>query len=357
MRRYILEYDHLDEAEALLGKEIPYIHLENVTTIIVELYEDEYKAIKEAGYSIKEDVPVMNALLAVPPYLMPNSQNPPTTLFNYYNLTAAHAAGFRGTGVKVGIIDTGCHDNHHAACPAVTRHDFTIEQSGADLEPQPHGGRACIIIGQTNLFTGTPTPGAPALYGMAYECDLHSFRVQENSTAIFASTVIASINYCIANNFDIINLSLSMGGGLDTSVNAAMAAGIIVVCASGNNAFTQVAHPANIPGVLAINGYLNGAPAGSYLTSDGHVQVTLVNYLQGHTSTAGGTSQAAFMASAQLAIYKQKYPSLNTEKAVHLLKRKALPMDGFTYNIPSHTETKDVLENYQTGAGFMPSIN
>jgi len=342
----------------LLGHEIPYKNLKYVTTILVNLYDEEYEAIKESGYNIKKDIEIKSsdALLAVPPYELPSSETPPTTLFTYYNLTNSHAAEFTGLGVKVALIDTGCDDNHLAAAPSVTRHDFSVDQTGVSIEPETHGGRGCIIIGQTNLYTGTPTPGATALYGMAYESDLHSLRVQEDNTAIFSSSIITAIDYCIANSFHIINLSLDGSGGLSTAVNAALAANIIVVCASGNNPANYISHPANIDGVIAVNGWLTEV-AGSHLTLDGHTQITAVNFVQGHTSTIGGTSQAAFHLTALLAIYKQKYPTLNTTKAIHLIKNKALQVDGYTYSLKSHTKTKGILENYETGAGFIGPIN
>lgn len=356
MKKYIIEYDLYDDVQALLGHDVPHSNLVNVKTVIVDLTEQEYEALIGAGINIRPDFYIdgVDALCGFTPPLPLNSQVPPTQLLNYFNLPAVHAAGFTGAGVKIALPDTGQHDNHHAAAPAVIRHDFSVDQTGVSVEYQPHGGRACIIIGQTNLFTGTPTPGAPALYGMAHGAEIHSMRVQENLGGIYSSSVISAIEYAIANDFDIINISLSMGSGLDTCINAAIAAGIIVVCASGNSIPSYVAHPANLPNVIAVNTVLNGVVAGSYLTADGLPRVTWVNYCQGHTSTAGGTSQAAFETTALLAIYKQKYPSLDTPKAINLLRKKALEMDGFVGDIVC--ETRGKLINYRTGGGFSAPI-
>lgn len=358
MKKYIIEYKDYDEIVSVFTNHIPHTDLNKVNTVIVDLYEDEFIAIKKAGYNIKEDTFVLgNDALCYTPTDMASSQTPPTDLLNYYNAWDSHAAGFTGAGVKVAVIDTGQHDNHHAAAPGVTRHDFTVGQTGSNLEPQSHGGRGCIHIGQTNLFTGTATSGATALYGIAYGCDLHSMRIMEDDTALYNSSVISAINYCIANNFDIINLSLSLGAGLETAVQAALTANIIVVCASGNDPMNPIAHPANMEGVIAVNAWDTGVVSGSYITDDTSTRVTIVNYISGHTSFAGGTSQGAFMLTGLLAIYKQKYPSLNTAKAVHLLKRRALQLDGFTYNRYSVSDTKGILENYETGAGFIAPIN
>lgn len=355
MKKYIIQYDHYDELVSILGDGIPHSNLNNVNTVIVDLYEEEYLAIKNAGYNIIPDVSIKGEdALCYTPTNMTFAVTPPTALLDYYNLTNSHAAGFTGVGVKVAVIDTGQHDNHHAAAPAVTRHDFTVGQTGIDGEPISHGGRACIIIGQTNLFTGTATPGAPALYGMAYGCDLHSMRIMEDDGGVFTSAIVTSLDYAVENNFHIVNLSLQLlDGSFDNALQACLDAGIIVVCASGNNIGAPMTYPARYPNVIAVNAWFAGSVGGSYLSTPNPVTVT--NYNSGHTTFVGGTSQAAFMLTGLLALYKQKYPSLNTAKAIHLLRRRAFTMDGYTYNTPS--TSRNVLLDATTGAGFVAPLN
>lgn len=354
MKKYIIQYDDYDNILGLLGYGIPHSNLKNVSTIIVDLTDEEYEALIGAGINILKD---SVGKFMFTPNALSNSQTPPNDIFNYYNIESAHAAGFDGDGVKVAIIDSGQHDNHHAAAPNTTRHDFTQGQSGEDIEITPHGGRGCIIVGQTNLFTGTPVPGATAEYGIAHDCDLHSMRVEEDSGLIFASSVISALNYCVSNNFDIINLSIALENNtMDNAILACLNAGIIVICASGNDYEVSMTYPANYDGVIAVNGWNDSVDPkvfGSYLI--GPNKITITNYSQGHTTFVGGTSQAAFILTGILTIYKQKYPSLDTPKAIHLLRRKALQMDGFTYDIPCNTN--NILLNNRTGAGFLAPIN
>lgn len=347
MKKYILEYNTHDEVIALLGREIPHEHLEHVSTIILDLYEDEYLAIKEAGYNIVEnnyDIEV----LYTPPTFATTGEPPP---FNeYMGVPASHAAGFDGTGVSIGLLGSGTSVGAAATVPTLIFQDYT-GLGMVDISPS-HEGRGTLCIGQMlQLNTGVPKP-----YGIAKGCQLYNIKCYPGGSAEF----IQGINYCIANNIDIINISFNLGSGMNTAINAALAAGIIVVCASGNSLATQVAHPANIPGVICLSGLQcnTGVLFGSYLTPDSSTNVTIVNYHGGHYQTfSGGTSQAAWMLSGILAIYKQKYPSLTTEKAIHLLKRRAKQLTGYTYNRTSNTSTKGVLENYETGAGFLAPIN
>lgn len=353
MEKYIIEYTDYNEILGLLGHEITHSKLENVSTIIVDLTEEEYEALIGAGIKIFKNLP--GKLLFTPqnvpfrgyPGLTAPDQGVPVN--DFLNLRNAHLAGFNGAGTKVAILDTGANISTLQAVPTLIRQDYT--GLGPD-DLYNHGGKACNIIGQVfSLFNLSIS----VTYGMAYGCQLYSMNVLDGGTA----AVIAAIDYCISHGIDVINISLEMGSGLDTAITAAIDAGIIVVCASGNSTGSPVAHPANVPGVIAVNGvaYDNASVIfGSYITTDGHVQVTTTFYDGGHAeSFVGGTSQAAFMISGLMAIYKQKYPSLDTPKAINLLRKKSLEMTGYTYSISS--STKDKLLDYQTGGGFIGPIN
>lgn len=347
MKKYIIEYELYDDILGLLGYEIPHSNLENVSTIIVDLTEEEYEALVGADIKIIENSNNIKLLYA--PSNIAHIGEPPS-INDYFNVDSAHTAGFDGTGVKVAILDSGCNDLHAATVPTLIRQDYT--GLGANGDTQVHGSRGCLIIGQMLDFY-TPYPSKE--YGIAHGCQLYSMRVHG---AGGIAAIINAIDWCIGNDIDIINISLEvLDATLTTAINAALAANIIVVCASGNILANNVAHPANIPGVIAVNAveYNNAGTAfGSYLTVNGDTQITITTYNGGHYQTfTGGTSQAAFQISGLLAIYKQKYPTLNTQKAIRLLQKRALKMDNYTYNI---TGTNTTL-NYQTGAGFVASLN
>lgn len=353
MKKYIIEYEDYDDILGLLGHGVPHSNLEHVTTVIVELTNEEYEALVGAGINIVENELDKAILLYAPPNIPFRSYpvNPPD-INVYARIPQSHAAGFDGTGVKVALLGSGCQDSNAALCgPTLIRQDYT----GLGVEDDySHESRGCCIGLQRYSFF---SPGLEVTTGMSYGCTLYSMRTLEGGNA----AVIDAVNYCIANGIHIINCSFDTGTstGLETAMNAAMAAGIIVVCASGNSIGTQIAHPANIPGVIAVNAVSYddaGTPFGSYITSDGHIQITVTWYNGGHYEFfAGGTSQAAWMTSFILAHYKQKYPSLDTSKAANILRRRALPLDGYDPAISSPSRGK--LAHYQTGAGFIASIN
>jgi subtilisin family serine protease len=145
--------------------------------------------------------------------------------------------------------------------------------------------------------------------------------------------------------------------GLTTAITAALSAGIIVCCASGNTNIGNIVHPANVSGVICVGAIDSSVLPetvnifSSYIMPDGTIQMTnIFHNLGGAEVRVGGTSQATHMTSAMMALYKQKYPTLNSAKGINLLRRKALKIDSHTYNMLS--STKDTLLDYQTGAGF-----
>lgn len=358
MKKYILEYDHYDEVIALLGHEIPHSNLEHVTTIIVDLHEEEFNAIKEAGYKIIENIiPTEDGMLAFPENIPFWRSYPtkPNYVNSYLKIPEARLAGFDGTGVKVALLGSGCLD---ANLPYMNSTTPIIRQDycgvGLNYDAFNHESKGCMIILQNKSFFA----GTANTEGSAFGCQLYSMTTFYGGSA----TYITAINYCIANGIDIINTAIrGLGTSIDTAIAAAIAAGIIVVCAAGNTTYDTIVDHGLVPGSVTVNGvaYNNALnPFGSYLTSDGHVGITATFYSEGHYEyRTGGTSQVSFHIAALMAIYKQKYPSMNSHNAVNLLKRRALKMDTRIYDKPSLTTLKGgVTENYVTGAGFIAPL-
>lgn len=350
MKKYILEYDVHDEAVALLGREIPHEHFEHVKTIILDLYEEEYMAIKEAGYTIFENIIADFDPLAFPANL-PSFRSYPTVpnyVNSYLKLDTAHLAGFTGAGVSVALLGTGCLNAALPyAHPSLIRQDYS--GVGLNYDPYNHDSKGCVMLTQIkSIFSGLTVNE-----GLAPDCQVYSMSCLYGGPAAY----IAAINYCIANNIDILCTSIrGLGTTINTAIAAAIAAGVIVVCAAGNTPLDTIVDHGLVPGSVTVAGVAYNTATttfGSYLTADNHIGITTTFYAGGHYEYfVGGSSQASFMVSGLLAIYKQKYPSMNSFNAVNLLKKRALPMDGHAYNTLS-TTTRGVLENYKTGAGFL----
>lgn len=348
MDKYIIQYENYTDILDLLGYGIPHSNLENVKTIIVDLTLEEYEALVGTGIIIEPNTPC--ELLFMPSYI---STTPittlPTEIQSYLKANLAQAAGFTGTGVNVALLDTGCNDAAAAAIPGVIRQTY-VDGQDIHTDNYNHGSYGALLIAQSKkLADGSDFKG-----GIAPGCQLYTMNVFDGGYA----SIVSAISWCISNNIHIINMSFALLTTLlYPIIQTAIDAGIIVCCASGNSSLSDIVIPARIPGVVCVGAIDSSVLPGttnifsSYTMPDGTIQITTIFHnLGGAEIRVGGTSQATHMTSAMMALYKQKYPSLNSAKAINLLRRKALQLDGHTYNQISYT--KDTLLDYQTGAGF-----
>ncbi len=163
---------------------------------------------------------------------------------------SVYSSGITGQGVKTCIVDTGVDDTHPALNPLISQHDFVNGDNDA-TDDHGHGTHvAGIIASRDSIYKG-----------VAPDSSLMAAKVLDSTGSGTASGVASGINWCVANGADVINLSL--GGGLFTgtcdsnldamAVNNAVAAGVIVAVASGNNgAINAVSSPACASGAIAV---------------------------------------------------------------------------------------------------------
>jgi len=161
-----------------------------------------------------------------------------------------YASGITGQGTKVCVVDTGVDDTHPMLNQLIAEHDFVNNDNDA-TDDNGHGTHvAGIIASKDSLYRGV-APGS----------SLMAAKVLDNTGTGTTSGVVQGINWCVSNGADVINLSL--GGGLSVGtcdanpdameVNNAVAAGVVVVSASGNNGrISQISSPACASGAIAV---------------------------------------------------------------------------------------------------------
>jgi hypothetical protein len=177
-----------------------------------------------------------------------------------------HDAGIRGNGIKVAIIDTGIdyvHDDPDDD-PYVVDPEFQLGDNyagGYDFynnDPDPfddngHGTHvAGILAAQKNGYLVT---------GVANQAEIYALKVLNANGEGEYSGLIAALGWAVDNDIDVVNMSLGaheVSAALEQAVEAAFAAGVTMVAASGNvttlvEMFTgcPVAYPAAYPEVLA----------------------------------------------------------------------------------------------------------
>lgn len=215
--------DELAKEKVITDEPLIFKHL---TFVSVVLSEEQVKLLIDNGFEPKEEEIIYNALLAS----------------DYEKIRSAfYKAGkraFRGTGVKVGVLDSGCNT---AFVPC----EFTI--NFADGNPFQdvfgHGTKVTSIIKHP-------------IIGLAPDCIMYGIKVATDTGVLSDSAILAGLDYAIDESLDIINISFagSTSSTMQTAIADCIAAGIMVSAASGNDIVDSfTASPATFPGVVAVN--------------------------------------------------------------------------------------------------------
>jgi len=152
--------------------------------------------------------------------------------------------GIDGSGVKIAVLDSGCNDFATFGVDVVdvdAGYNFIDEQVGW-LDDFGHGTRVCSAIKKP-------------ITGIAPNCELHAVKMISSFGGTWESAVLASLDYCIDNDIDFINLSWTFDTlSIRDAIALCVDAGIVVCAASGNStvdAYTLL--PAALPDVVAVN--------------------------------------------------------------------------------------------------------
>jgi subtilisin len=215
-----------------------------------------------AGFwgAFKKNVAV-KAALSIP--VSPIDFAEPDVLRHYYGTSDLTD----GTGVKVGVVDTGVGPHPHLT---VTGGENTVEgEDPGEFEDNgaTHGTHVAGII----AARGSAPNG---LRGVAPGVTLFSYRVFPKDSEQASNFAIAkAIDRAVAAGCDLINLSL--GGGppdptTSSAIHDARQAGTLVIAAAGNDDRSPVSFPAADPLCLAVSamGRIGTFPKGSVEEAD-----------------------------------------------------------------------------------------
>ena len=233
------------------------------------------------------------------------------SLINPYHL---YDKGITGKGMVCAVIDSGCEFNHPSLKDKILDgRNFTQEGSPNDFSDlNGHGTHVAGLISSDPYlsFAGGIAPDAKLLICKA---------LGEDGSGGFAA-IINAINYAIDKKVDVINMSL--GGGFDLpelhqAVKRAVEKGIIVCCASGNEArgdkgtVDELCYPGSYREVVEIGAIDKRRDPSSFSNSNLFVDCVtygeriLSTYLNNSYALLDGTSMATPIASGCLILLKQ----------------------------------------------------
>ncbi len=142
------------------------------------------------------------------------------------------AAGFRGQGVTVAVVDTGIDLTHPDLTGRVAK---TQDFSGEGFQDNHgHGTHVAGIIG------GNGTASSGRYKGVAPEVIFMAAKVLKGNGSGNTSDVMAGVDWAATNGAQVINLSLGSDGSCDGTdplsqmCDAAVAKGVVVCVAAGN---------------------------------------------------------------------------------------------------------------------------
>ncbi|HEU5107970.1 MAG TPA: S8 family serine peptidase, partial [Micromonosporaceae bacterium] len=157
-----------------------------------------------------------------------------------------HTRGSAAT--VVAVLDTGVNEVADLAGAVLPGRDYIRGATGSAVDDNGHGTSvAAVLAGRGDDATG--------IAGACWSCKILPVKVLDGDGFGDDGTIAAGIYYAVDAGADVINLSLGGPGEslvLADAVAHAIAHGVLVVAAAGNDGGSVPNYPAGVPGVLAV---------------------------------------------------------------------------------------------------------
>ena len=233
-----------------------------------------------------------------------------------------YSYGSTGKGVTAYIVDSGIRTTHTDFAGRILPGWYADFHDGTGVEDcNGHGTHVAGIIGGTT-------------YGVAKEVSLVPVKILPCSGATLVSTVVAGLDWIIANHHAgvpaVANMSIggNASGSLDAAVNAVIADGVTVVVAAGNDATSSCQYsPARVPAAITVGAtdshdqvasYSNHGPCND-LFAPGSSILSAWDTSNTATATLSGTSMASPHVTGAVARILQTAPSSTPAEVAALL--------------------------------------
>ncbi|HEY4320798.1 MAG TPA: S8 family serine peptidase [Gemmatimonadales bacterium] len=255
---------------------------------------------------------------------------------------AAWAAGFRGDGVTVGMMDSGGDPTHPDLSFAGGYNAVTGGTTSADWADNV---ASCNGHGTHVAGTVAAKDNGIGVVGVAPNVTLYALKVFQDisgSCGAFTSSQILALQWAVTNHIRVVSASIGGGwsGSYSNAVDQAAAAGTYLVAAAGNDNGGAVEYPGAYPSAIAVSS-LSTANTVSSFSSVGpqvfvgapgeNVESTMPGGTYGYKS---GTSMATPHVAGIVALLLEQTPTLTLAQLKQKLQSGALDIDasGFDNN-------------------------
>ena len=240
--------------------------------------------------------------------------------------TRGNVSNFSGSGIKVAILDTGFDIGHP---DFVGRPIVSATFVGQPVQDLNGHGTHC-----TGTACGPKAPaGTTPRYGIAHQSNIHIGKVLTNSGSGTTATVLAGMNWAIAQGCQVI--SMSLGGQIPVQTaytnagNIALSRGLLIVAAAGNNNGAPTGAPANSPSIMAVASLDSNLRPSSF-SNKGKIEIAgpggdvFSSWPRPQRyNTISGTSMATPHVAGCAALWAQSNPSLRGKKLWDKLRATA----------------------------------
>ncbi|WP_163537364.1 S8 family peptidase [Gracilibacillus sp. YIM 98692] len=226
--------------------------------------------------------------------------------------TEVQESGITGTGVKVGVLDTGVDFLHEDL--NVSGGATFVSDTDNYMDDNGHGTHVAGTVAAQNNTIG--------VIGVAPKVELYGIKVLDQSGYGSYSDVIAGIEWATTNNLDILNMSFSGETGsrtLQRALDNAYNSGVLLVGAAGNNGFDRkgnVGYPAKYDSVIAVGAIDQQNNRADFSSVGRELEimapgVTIKSTIPGGYAFSSGTSMAAPHVVGVAALLSESSPELD----------------------------------------------
>ncbi len=232
---------------------------------------------------------------------------------------------FDGSGIKVGILDTGIDYNHKdlnikGGISLIDRSNNYIDYSG-------HGTHVAGIVGALDNDIGT--------IGIAPKVQLFAIKALDNNEKGKIPSIIAGVQWAIDNEIDILNMSVGApiySKDLENILEKAYLAGMFIVAPVGNNGFSHqsnILYPAKFPTVFAVGSVDKNLRRSRFSNVGNELDIMapgekiISTFINNKYAYGRGTSMASPLVAGAAAVLLSADPTLTNEQISTILKISA----------------------------------
>lgn len=153
-----------------------------------------------------------------------------------------------GSGINVAVIDTGIDLVHPDLTANIKGGYNAISPTKSANDDNGHGTHVAGIIGALDNTVG--------VVGVAPTVNLYAVKVLNRNGSGYFSDIIEGIDWAVAHNINVINMSLGASSDVQAfhdAVIRAHDAGIVIVAAAGNDSGGAVNYPGAYPEVIGVS--------------------------------------------------------------------------------------------------------